>query len=75
MDYNTYPENAITDVAMKILKESVLGYRFDIWNVISQEVISDVFKNSGICYGYGFSSSNVKKAIGRALCKHIGIEE
>lgn len=66
-----YPDDMIKDVAIKILSESILEYRFDIWDVIGQDVIDDVKTNTGVSNGNGFYSMDVKNAIGRALCKYL----
>lgn len=69
-----YPDDMIKDVAMKILSESILEYRFDIWDVIGKDVIDDVKQNTGVSNGNGFYSMDVKQAIGRALQKRLNIE-
>ena len=69
-----YPDDMIKNVAMEILSESILEYRFDIWDVIGQDVIDDVKTNIGVSNGYGFYSMDVKQAIGRALKKRLNIE-
>ena len=69
-----YPDDMIKNVAMEILSESILEYRFDIWDVIGQDVIDDVKTNTRVSNGYGFHSMDVKQAIGRALKKRLNIE-
>lgn len=66
-----YPDDMIKDCAIQILYKSIPEHRFDIWNVISEDVINHVKENTGVCDGRGFVSYDVKRAIGTALCKYI----
>lgn len=61
----------IKDTAIQILSESILEYRFDIWDAIGKDVIDDVKTNTGVSNGNGFYSMDVKNAIGRSLCKYL----
>ena len=74
MKERIYPDDSIKGVAMEILSESILEYRFDIWDIIGQDVIDDVKTNTGVGNGCGFYSIDVKDAIGRALQKHLNME-
>mgnify|MGYP003409205502 CR=1 FL=1 len=75
MEERGYPDDRIRDVAISILYESVLKYRFDIWDVISEDVINYVKQNTMVCYGGGFHNCIVQDAIGKALYDRLIKEE
>lgn len=50
-------------------------YAADIWSRIKDDVVADVYECSGYQAGEGFSDSDVRFAIGRALCDRIGVYE
>lgn len=71
-----FAENEIKRYLSGILKGAVDDYDSRIGAIIEQEVIDDVLacgckSDKG---DFSFTVGDVKLAIGRALCKHLGIE-
>lgn len=67
-------DNGISEVAFKLLTMCVDDYDSRIWNVIKDDVLTDVLECSGIADGEGFTNGDVALAIGRAIAERLGIE-
>ena len=67
-------DNGLSEVAMELLTLCVDDYNSRIWNVIKDDVLTDVLECSNIADGEGFTEGDVALAIGRAIAGRLGIE-
>ena len=68
------PDGALLMCTSSLLKRATDNYASRIYNEIRDDVISDVKECSTYLNSGGFGQRDVQLAIGRALCKRLGIE-
>lgn len=65
----------VKPTAMYLLNACVSDeYSEQLWGVLGNDIIDDVWGHSGIQDGEMFSDSDVRYAIGRVLCDRFGVE-